>query len=169
MIHWRTRSEVRSQYNFKFDPGASTLDPPPPPWETQRRPGIELPWRLPASVVDLCCRALDCRHVRAVANGPSRMCSPLFFAWISIFSFLFCLNTSAILYRNRNEVDFRFAFRFFLDTPLGHFLCSRKLGLEKPGSDRRQKLAFLCSWKSAFSMQDFSILISNYRPDIRKN
>ena len=69
MIHPRTRSEVRSQYNFKFDLGASTLDAPPPPWEAQRPPGIEFPSRLPASAVGLFCRALDCRHVCTVANG----------------------------------------------------------------------------------------------------
>ena len=63
MIPPRTRSEVRSQYNFKPGLGASTLDAPSPPWEAQRPPGIELPSRLSASVADLCCRALDCRHV----------------------------------------------------------------------------------------------------------
>ena len=87
MIHTRTRSEVRSQYNFKFDLGASTLDAPPPPWEAQRPPGIEMPSHLPASVVDLCYRALDFRLVCTVANGPSGLCSPLLFAWIFIFHF----------------------------------------------------------------------------------
>ena len=93
----RTRSEVRSQYKFKLDLGASTLDGPPPPWEAQRPPGIELPSRLPASVVDLGCRALDCRHVCTVAvNGPSIGCAlPLLFAWISNFTFRLCLGTSA--------------------------------------------------------------------------
>ena len=43
MMPSRTRSEVRSQDYLKFDPGASTLDKPPPPWEAQRRPRIELP------------------------------------------------------------------------------------------------------------------------------
>ena len=62
--------EVRSQYNLKFDPGASTLDVPPPPWEAQRPPGVEMSSCTPAALVDLCCRALDCRHVYIVLNGP---------------------------------------------------------------------------------------------------
>ena len=104
----RTRSEVRSQYNVKFDRGASTWDMPPPPWEAQRRHGIELPWPLPAFVVvfvvDLCCRALDCRHASSVANGPSsRLCSPLFFAWVSILSFRLCLDTSANFHDNTKK------------------------------------------------------------------
>ena len=56
--------------NFMFNPGASTSDAPPPQWEAQRPPGIELSSRLPASVVDLCCRALDCLYVCTVINGP---------------------------------------------------------------------------------------------------
>ena len=36
----RMRLEVRSQYNLKFDPGASTLGAPPPPWEAQWPPGV---------------------------------------------------------------------------------------------------------------------------------
>ena len=88
------------------------MDAPPPPWEAQRPPGIEMPSRLPASVVDLCYRALDCRHVCTVANGPvnSRLCSPLLVAWVSIFAFRFCSDTSANFYRNRNEFDLRLRF-----------------------------------------------------------
>ena len=112
MLPSRARSEVRSQHNFKFDLGASTLDAPPPPWEAQRPTGIELPPRLPASVVDLCCRALDCRHVCTVVNGPSTSCSPLLFAWTSIFTFRLCLDTSANFYLNRSEFDFRLRFSF---------------------------------------------------------
>ena len=116
MIPSRTRSEVCSQYNFKFDLRALTLDAPPPPWEALRPPGIRLPSRLSASVVALCCRALDCRHNCTVANGlvgcALRRLSPgflfslldavrtprLIFIEIgmnSIFDgdFLFCLNT----------------------------------------------------------------------------
>ena len=124
MIHPRTRPEVRSQYNCKFDIGASTLDaPPPPPWEAQRPPGIEVPSRLfvPASVVDLCFRALeDCQPVCTVtvANGPSRSGSPLLFALIYIFTFRFCSDTSANFYRNRGEFDLRLRF----STLFGHSL-----------------------------------------------
>ena len=71
MIPSRTRLEVRSQYNLKFDPGASTSDaPPPPPWEAQRPPGVEMSACMPAALVNLCCRTLDCRHVFIVLNGP---------------------------------------------------------------------------------------------------
>ena len=38
----RMRLEVRSQYNLNFDPEASTLDAPQPPWEAQRPPGVEM-------------------------------------------------------------------------------------------------------------------------------
>ena len=117
MIHSETRPEVCSQYNFKFDLGASTLDAPPPQWEAQRPPGIELPSRLPAPVVDLCYRALDCRHVCTVANGPSRLRSPLLFAWISIFTFRFCSDTSANNIKIENHSMYDCAIRFCLDTP----------------------------------------------------
>ena len=70
MIPSRTTLEVRSQYNLKFDPGASTSDAPPPPWEAQRPPGVEMSSCMPAALVDLCCRTLDCRHVLIVLNGP---------------------------------------------------------------------------------------------------
>ena len=70
MMPSRTRMQVRSQYNLKFDPAASTLDPPPPPWGGQRPPGVEMSSCMPAALVDLCCRALDCRHVYIVLNGP---------------------------------------------------------------------------------------------------
>ena len=65
MIPSRTRLQVRSgySYNLKFDPRASTLDAPPSPWEAQRPPGVEMSSCKPAALVDLCCRALDCRHV----------------------------------------------------------------------------------------------------------
>ena len=55
MMPSRTRLEVRSQYNLKFDPGASTSDAPPPPWEAQRPPGVEMSSCMPAALVDLCC------------------------------------------------------------------------------------------------------------------
>ena len=45
------------------------------------------------------------------------ICSPLLFAWISIFTFRFCSDTSANFYRNRNEFDFRLRF-LIQDTPL---------------------------------------------------
>ena len=88
MMPSRTRSEARSYYNLKFDPGASTLDAPPPPREAQRppgielslqaqrSPGIELSLRLSASVVDLCYRALDCRHVCTIVVGCALRCFP---------------------------------------------------------------------------------------------
>ena len=122
MIHSRTRSEVRSRYNFKFDLGASTLDAPPPPWEAQRPPGIEMPSCLPASVVYLCYRALDCRHMCTVANDPNRLCSALLFAWISIFTFRFCSDTSAKFYRNRNEFDSRLRFSILFGHTRTHAL-----------------------------------------------
>ena len=59
----KTTLEVRSPYNLKFDPGASTLDAAPPPWEAQRPSGVEMSSCMLAALVDLCCRALDCRHV----------------------------------------------------------------------------------------------------------
>ena len=90
------------------------------PWEAQRRPRIELPSHLPTSVVDLCCRALDCRHVcTAVANGPRRSCSPLLFACISIFTFRLCLDTLGNF--NFIEIEmtsiFNCAIRFCLARP----------------------------------------------------
>ena len=69
MMPSRMRLEVRSQYNLKIDPGASTLDARPPPWEAQRPPGVEMPY-MSAALVDLCCRALECRQVYIVLNGP---------------------------------------------------------------------------------------------------
>ena len=66
----RMRLEVRSQYNLKFDPGASTLGAPPPPWEAQRPPGVEMSPGMPATLVDLSWRALDCRHVCIVLTSP---------------------------------------------------------------------------------------------------
>ena len=73
MMPSRTRSELRSQDNSKFDPGALTLDtPPPPPWEPQRRPGTDLSSRLPASAGELCSRTLECPHLCGVENGPGR-------------------------------------------------------------------------------------------------
>ena len=69
MMTSRTRLEVRYQNNWKFDPGASTLEKPPPPWEAQRPPGVETLSCLPATMVRLCCRALECRHVYIVVNG----------------------------------------------------------------------------------------------------
>ena len=108
MIPSRTRLEVRSRRKLKFDPGASTLNAPPPPWEAQRPPGIELSSRLPAFVVGLCCRARDSRHVCTVVNGP-RLSSPIF-----IFSSRFFLDTSStqlVQYsRKREPFDFRFQF-----------------------------------------------------------
>ena len=70
MMLSRVRLEVRFHYDVKLDPGASTLDAPPPAWETQRPPGAEISWYVPAALVDLCSRALDCRHVYIVLNGP---------------------------------------------------------------------------------------------------
>ena len=70
MMPSRTRLEVRSQYNLKFDPGASTSDAPPPPSEAQRPPGVEMSSCMPAALVDLCCRTLDCWHMFVVLNGP---------------------------------------------------------------------------------------------------
>ena len=80
--------------------------------------------------MDLCCRALDIHHVCTVANGPGRLCFPLLFAWISNFTFRFCLGTSPIniFYRNRNECDFRFR----ASITFGHTLINRYLpGLQK--------------------------------------
>ena len=57
-------------HNLTFDPGASTLGAPPPPWEAQRPPRVEMSSCTPAALVDLCCRALHCRHVYMVFNGP---------------------------------------------------------------------------------------------------
>ena len=66
----RTRLEVRSQYNLKLDPGASTSDAPPSPRDAQRPPRVEMSSCMPAVLVDLCCRTLDCRHVFIILNGP---------------------------------------------------------------------------------------------------
>ena len=64
MMPSRMGSQVRSGYNLKFDPGASTLGAPPPPKRPDDLPRKnKLSWRLPAVVGDLCCRALDGRHV----------------------------------------------------------------------------------------------------------
>ena len=66
---------------------------------------------LPASAVDLCYRALDYRHVCTVANGPSRLCSPLLFAWISTFPLFVSVRTPRLIfYRNRTESDLRLRF-----------------------------------------------------------
>ena len=70
MIPSRTGLELRFQYNLKFDPGASTSDAPPPPWEAQRPPEVEMSSCMPAALVDRCCRTLDCWHVFIVLNGP---------------------------------------------------------------------------------------------------
>ena len=117
MMPSRTRSEVRSQYNSKFNPGESTLDAPSPPSEAQRRPRIELPSRLAASVVYLCYRALDFRHVCTVANGSRRLCSPLLFSP----GFLFSLSDSVWtpwLILNENEMNSIFDRAFLLCYPL---------------------------------------------------
>ena len=65
----RMRLEARSQYNLKFDAGASTLDAPPRPREAQRPPGVQMSSCTPASMVDLLPSA-SCRHVCIVLNGP---------------------------------------------------------------------------------------------------
>ena len=70
MVPSRTRLEIRFQFDLKFDPGASTLGVPPLPWEAQCPTGIEIPSRSPTPVVDLCCRALHCRHVCTDMNDP---------------------------------------------------------------------------------------------------
>ena len=82
MMPSKMRLEVRSQYNLKFDPIASTLDAPQRPWEAQRPLGVELSSSLYIALADLCCRVLDCRHVYIVLNGPQlaalRRFSPAF-------------------------------------------------------------------------------------------
>ena len=75
---------------LKFDPGASTLDAPTPPWGAQRPPGVELPSCLLAALADLCCRALDCRHMYMVLNGPqvaALRCFPPAFLFSHFFLF----------------------------------------------------------------------------------
>ena len=64
MIPSRTRLGVRFRYILKLDPGASTLDARPSPWEAQRPGGVELPFCLPAGFMLLRCRVLDSRCVR---------------------------------------------------------------------------------------------------------
>ena len=43
-------------------------------------PGVEMSSWLPAALVDLCCRALDCLHVYMVLNGPRLQLSDVFSA-----------------------------------------------------------------------------------------
>ena len=57
------------------------LDVPPPPWEAQRPPGVEMSYFcMPAALVHLCCRALDYRHVYMVLNGPQLAALPCILA-----------------------------------------------------------------------------------------
>ena len=113
------------QENFKFDLGASTLGAPPPPWEARRRPRIEVPSPLSASVENLCCRALYFRHVCPVANGlliegcAIRCFSPGF----CIFTFRSCSKTSANFDRNRNEFDLRLSFAILFRHISNCFFC----------------------------------------------
>ena len=102
MMPSSTRSEVRSEYIFKFSP------------EARRRPRMGLSSRLIAtSVVGLCCRVLDCRHVCTVANGSSRLCSPLLFALTSIFTFRFSLGALA----NLIKIKMNSFFDYYAYTP----------------------------------------------------
>ena len=89
MMPSRMRFEVRSQYNLKFDPGVYPMGAPPPPWEAQGPPGVEMSSCMRAVMVDLCCRALDYRHACVVHSfeRPVDCSSPLFSACISLFTF----------------------------------------------------------------------------------
>ena len=108
MMPSRMRLEVRSQFKLKFDPGASTLDALPPPWEAQRPPGVELSPCLPAALVDLYCRALDYRHVYIVLNGPSVAALRCFSLKFLFFKLLLCVDTSCKLLRKIINFDLRF-------------------------------------------------------------
>ena len=69
-----------------------------------------------------------------------------------LFRFMSCTAENAIgskpQAQNLNRIGnslLRLPAPFFLFGPSGQFLCSRKHGLKKPVSDRRQRSAFLCS------------------------
>ena len=111
--------EVHFQCNLKFDPGASTLDAPPPPLEAQRPPGVEMSSCLPAALVDLLPSASLSACVHRF-EWPVVCSSPLFFACTYHFTFLFCLDTSPELPFKTNT--FRFTIlrtRFCFDMPTG--------------------------------------------------
>ena len=86
MMPSRTRMQVRSQYNLKFDPAASTLDPPPPPWGGQRPPGVEMSSCMPAALVDVLPSARLSSCVRSFER-PVGCGSSMFFGCISLFTF----------------------------------------------------------------------------------
>ena len=116
----RTRLEVRSQYNLKFDPGASTLNAPPPPWEAQRPPGVEMSSCLPAALVYLCCQALDCRHVYVHSFEGSIGCSSPMFPAVFLFSrFDYVWTTRPKHSRNRIDLDLRFTISMLFGHALG--------------------------------------------------
>ena len=118
----RTRLEIRSQYStLNYDLGASTLDAPPPPWEAQPPRGVELSTCMPAALlVDLCCRALDCRHVCVVHSfeRPVGCSSPTFYGCIYLFLYSQFGSVSTPRpehCRKRVHFDYALRFQFCLD------------------------------------------------------
>ena len=108
-----------SQYGLKFDLGASTSDAPPPPWEAQRPPGVEMSWYMPAALVDLLpnARLSACAHSFERPVGCS---SRVFFGCIFLFSrFDFVWTPRPKHSRKRSNFDFLFHFQFLcLDMPI---------------------------------------------------
>ena len=149
----RTRLEVRSQHDQKFDPEASTLDAPPPlPWEVQRPPGVEISSCLPAALVDLCCQALDCRHVYIVWNDPQVAALPRFSAAF-LFSSFDSVWTPCPKHSKMNDFDLRIS--IVLGMPLQfpaasssyHCCCTASIQIIKRCTHNRLHYCCTCSYE----------------------